>query len=158
MGKIEDVTNTVLRALNAKTRTSNDRLVVQKKVYLLQSLGTNLNYFFGWYEHGPFSSALDDFLVTEFSFGGSGNGLQLNDSARANVEKVNSLADKNDTPYGNTRWYEMLASILFIFQNPKSWQVRTDEDVFMAIKRHKSRVDRSVFDFALKTLREEGFC
>ena len=40
----------------------DDRLICQKKIYLLQSLGTNLGYTYNWYVRGPYSPALTTYI------------------------------------------------------------------------------------------------
>lgn len=55
-----DVVIACLNAVGVKPSVSNfqDRLVVQKVVYLLQKLGVNLDFNYGLYVHGPYSPAL----------------------------------------------------------------------------------------------------
>ena len=41
-----------------KRDTIEDRLKLQKTIYLLEEFGLNLGYGFGWYKYGPYSSDL----------------------------------------------------------------------------------------------------
>lgn len=47
--------------------TYDNRLILQKLVYLLQCKGVDLDYSFGWYIRGPYSAALaaDGFFLSE---------------------------------------------------------------------------------------------
>lgn len=46
--------------LPVKLETFDDRLILQKAVYLAQAAGINLGYFYRWYLHGPYCPALAD--------------------------------------------------------------------------------------------------
>ncbi len=145
----------ILHKLFIKNNTFENRSIAQKKVYLLQELGTTLHYFFGWQLHGPFSSAFGDFLADSLDFADIDESMRLTKKTTANIDKVNSLDEKK--PCGTMAWYEMLASILFIFRNADSWAAHTDSEVFKALKKQKPRVDKKVFVAALDALRENGF-
>jgi uncharacterized protein YwgA len=45
--------------------TFEDRLIMQKSIYLAQTGGVNLGYFYHWYLHGPYSPSLtrDEFAI-----------------------------------------------------------------------------------------------
>lgn len=47
--------------------TFQDRLILQKSIYLVQSLGTDLGYHFSWYLKGPYSASLatDGFSIRD---------------------------------------------------------------------------------------------
>jgi uncharacterized protein YwgA len=57
-----DDTGTILymlaKELGLRRDTMEDRLKLQKTVYLLQSCGLNLGYGFSWYRYGPYSQEL----------------------------------------------------------------------------------------------------
>ena len=49
----------VIRDLNCfNLETIQDRILLQKKVYLFQDLGVSLGYGYSWYVHGPYSPDL----------------------------------------------------------------------------------------------------
>lgn len=43
----------------------DDRLILQKAVYLAQAIGVNLGYYYQWYIHGPYSPTLtqDEYAI-----------------------------------------------------------------------------------------------
>lgn len=44
--------------LNFKINSFQDRLIMQKSVYLAQAAGVNLGYYYHWYLYGPYSPSL----------------------------------------------------------------------------------------------------
>ena len=51
--------------LSFQVETFEDRLIMQKAIYLAQAAGVNLGYFYHWYLHGPYSPSLtrDEFAI-----------------------------------------------------------------------------------------------
>ena len=45
-----------------KLETFTDRLIAQKAIYLAQTVGADLGYFYGWYLRGPYCPALTEDL------------------------------------------------------------------------------------------------
>ena len=64
-----------------------------KKIYLLQSLGTDLGYTYNWYVHGPFSPSLANYINDNLEVLASidFSGYNLSMSAQNNIDKVNAL-------------------------------------------------------------------
>ncbi len=50
----------IAKELNLFRSTIEDRIKLQKTIYLLQSCGFNLGYGFSWYKYGPYSQELAD--------------------------------------------------------------------------------------------------
>lgn len=96
-------------------RTFDDRLMMQKMVYLLQEAGVNIGHYgFDWYKHGPYSQALLDDMYMEDKV----ESIEINYSAEAE-ECINKLkvmfGDKDaESVYGIRNWTECLASIHFL--------------------------------------------
>ena len=64
MNNIDIANGIVFQRLAISKDSFDDRLICQKKIYLLQSLGTNLGYTYNWYVRGPYSPALTTYLYT----------------------------------------------------------------------------------------------
>src|SRR3989338_7845178 len=79
------------------------RLILQKKVYLLQEAGLNLGYDFKLYIHGPYSSAL------------AADGYKMNMKDNISEDKVDDVAfDKlkslEEGHFNDAFWFELLAT------------------------------------------------
>ena len=93
-----------------------DRLVLQKTVYLAQVAGCDLGYFYGWYLHGPYCSALakDMFAVVEDpeSLDELGNRWVLDDESRKQLQRLQTLTRPGDP--GLAQRLELLASVHYL--------------------------------------------
>ena len=54
MTNIDIANGLVFQALGVSKDAFDDRLLTQKKVFLLQELGVNLGYAYNWYVRGPY--------------------------------------------------------------------------------------------------------
>ena len=76
-------------------RSFNDRLIIQKAVYLIQKAGLDLGYNFRWYLRGPYSSALtrDAFaLAAELQHGETEHqGWRLDKSSKSRLGGLRKL-------------------------------------------------------------------
>ena len=97
--------------------TFDDRLVVQKAVYLLQAAGLPLGYFFSWYLRGPycrslasdmFESALDQLIPEAIH-----EHYELPPRVLQKLEPVRKLIE-NRTKGDLASWLELLASIHYL--------------------------------------------
>lgn len=95
MNSIDVANGMIFQEMKIGKETFEKRLVCQKKIYLLQGLGTDLGYNYNWYVRGPYSPSLTNYVynnldilsVSDFS------PYQLSQSAKSNIEKVNSLVE-----------------------------------------------------------------
>ncbi len=90
----------LILALNAvdvplRLRSFDQRLIVQKAVYLIQKAGLDLGYNFTWYLRGPYSSALtrDAFaLAAELQSGETEHqGWRLDKSSKSRLDGLQGL-------------------------------------------------------------------
>jgi len=93
-----------------------DRLVLQKAVYLVQAAGCELGYFYGWYLHGPYCSALakDVFAVVEDpeSLDELGDRWVLDDESLKQLQRLQALIPVNRANL--PRHLELLASVHYL--------------------------------------------
>lgn len=98
----------------------DDRMLIQKAVYLLQEKGADLGYRHSWYLKGPYSTNLtqDYFAVNEAIKDGTLDGQRkLNPDFATKVRTAaqvlkKPVAVKLDKP----SWYELLASIHYLLK------------------------------------------
>ena len=92
----------------------DDRLKMQKMVYLLQEEGVNIGHYgFDWYKHGPYSQVLLDDMYKE-----DGNAcikLNYTSDAESRIERLKDIFNDSEAQeiYGMKNWTECLASIHF---------------------------------------------
>ena len=93
----------------------DDRLRLQKIVYLLWGHGIYLGYGFNWYVHGPYSPKLaDDGYAIDDDIFERGRAITLNDETRV-IESLNKFKDVVGEENLNNRLYlEILASLHYI--------------------------------------------
>jgi len=101
---------------NSSFNTLSERIIIQKKIYLLQRFGLDLGYSFDWYHYGPYSSALSKDV---FNMGPvDSSSIELTESQGTSLVRFsNFLGDeKNDL-----RFLELSGSLVFIKEkNPFS--------------------------------------
>jgi uncharacterized protein YwgA len=136
----------------------DDRLALQKKVYLLQELGLNLGNSYGWYLRGPYSRdvANDGFYlekvqneITELE--------ELSEQERVAVGTFNSLIEEAKTGLGKNDLYclELLASLHFVlkygYPKPPSKQL-----AIFQLTYQKTKFDVKDGEVAMKLLEKYG--
>lgn len=110
-----------IRDLNCFTlETINDRILLQKKVYLAQDIGLPLGYGYSWYIHGPYST---DLTAVAYQIIPEGDTSIENQSLRepyaSMIKRVNSLEnviDEQKLSIGVVQWYELIASIAYWYK------------------------------------------
>lgn len=119
--------------------TFQQRLLIQKKVYLAQLTGLDLGYRFGWYLRGPYCRSLtsDVFLLNEQIKSGEDEykNSALLQSTSKQLERATGIWAKSPSEIGDDDWLELLASLHFlkhIAYWPKGGK-REFADVFKAL-------------------------
>ena len=105
----------------------DDRLILQKLVYILQCKGVAFDYFFGWYIRGPYSSALaaDGYFIGEEKHHKEAGISSIEESI---VKRTKDLLGGSIT---DSKKMEIIASLLFLKQKNMSLD---DSGVIMALK------------------------
>lgn len=97
--------------------TINDRILLQKKIFLAQDIGLPLGYGYSWYIHGPYSTDLTAVAYQVIPEGfDSIEKNSFKPPYAAMISKVNALEDeieKNGLQIGVVQWYELIASIAY---------------------------------------------
>lgn len=114
----------------------NQRMEMQKAVYLLQDMGVPVgDYGFRWYQHGPYSQRLHDDMHYE-----SGRECRALTLSREYAERINQLHDvihaEEGEKYSVSNWVECLASIHYLRENLLSFNA-SEEEVVQELERRK---------------------
>ncbi|MFO8013439.1 MAG: hypothetical protein R6X20_09055 [Phycisphaerae bacterium] len=96
----------------------DDRLVLQKAIYLAQASGLKLGYYFQWYLRGPYCSDLasDGFAIaaeTAEQEVDQSSSWKLDDCSRQRLQAVRPLVG-GGSGTELARWLELLASVHFL--------------------------------------------
>lgn len=117
--------------------TINDRILLQKKIFLAQDLGLPLGYGYSWYIHGPYSTDLTSVAYQIIPEGfDSIEKNSFKEPYATMISKVNALEEEifqKGLQISVVQWYELLASIAY-------WNNRgynTEEEVVAKIKETK---------------------
>lgn len=94
----------------------NDRLEMQKMVYLLQNLGVSIgDYNFLWYKHGPYSQVLQNDILNISST--ENIDIQFSIDAKRTINLLKRHINTSGLNYTQYDWLECLGSILYIKDN-----------------------------------------
>ena len=149
MTNIDIANGLIFQALNIEKDTFDDRLLSQKKIFLLQELGVNIGYSYNWYIRGPYSPDLTTYIfnnldmLKEQDF----SDYKFTDTVKGKIDSINGLAVKKPKTLTVTSWYELLASVLYIY---RKWG---KENVYESLIQHKPQYTKEQFDAAVKELK-----
>lgn len=141
--------------LNLRTESYDDRLISQKKVYLLQEMGINTNFRFFMRKGAPFSWDLANYLYLkyellkpDFKKEAEKKNIHLKDNAVQVVAAMNDLAEQRPEKTSTTYWYEILTATHFI---RKYWK---PESLYSAVRRSLPGITRNQFQAAEEALKK----
>lgn len=160
MNNIDIANGMVFQKLSISKDSFDERLICQKKIYLLQSLGTNLGYTYNWYVRGPYSPALTTYIYANLDVLASNDfsDYKLAEMAERNIQCVNGLEKKIRSDFTTASWYELLASLLFIYNNKESWKIDEQEcSLFSTLIKFKPQFNEEQCQYAFGVLKEYGF-
>lgn len=148
MKNIDIANGLIFQALDVSKDTFEDRLIGQKKIFLLQEMGVNIGYDYNWYVRGPYSPSLTNYIyhnldmLKEQDF----SKYTLQNNVQEKIDNINSLDKKKPESLSVPSWYELLASVLYIC---KKWEER---DAFDCLKKYKPQYTQGQFDAAKTAL------
>jgi hypothetical protein len=141
------------------TRFEN-RLLVQKVVYLLQNRGVELGYPYRWYLHGPYSSRVANDLfclarmdedeaqeLKKYTFGGK---------TKAIIAQIKDLLAPGEPLKERAKRVELLASVLFLVRTGQAGGSEQDRLVEI-LEANDKRFDASQVHEAVVSLRGSGY-
>lgn len=90
-----------------------DRLEMQKAVYLLQNMGISVgDYRFMWYKHGPYSQTLQNDILTLQNT--SNVNIAFSTDAKKAISALKTAIFKEGIEYNMCQWIECLGSLQYI--------------------------------------------
>lgn len=163
MNNIDIARGLVFQKLGISKESFDDRLKSQKKVYLLQSLGTNLGYDYNWYIHGPYSPTLTDDIYNNIDVLSSADFSQykIKETVAENINLVNRLTEEQHDKLTDASWYELLASLLYIARNKESWKISSgqnqEQEIFQKLLEYKPQYNEKQCKNAFQVLCDNQF-
>ena len=135
-------------------KSLDDRILLQKKIYLAQDFGLPLGYGFGWYIHGPYSPDLTQAAFTIIPEGFDAvQERRFTPKYQGIVSCVNSLeaeAERRCVRLAPVAWYELLASVAYWTQRG----VTTEKDMVDTLRKYKPQFDEGEVYAAYKAYQE----
>jgi uncharacterized protein YwgA len=139
--------------------TFQDRLIMQKAIYLVQAKGINFGYFYHWYLHGPYSSSLtrDEFAIT---MGISADldeseGWKLDDKSSQRLNNIRDLFKESGRDK-LAKKLELLASVHFLIDRKQVSRADT-KPITEILERFNKKFSEENVKRALEELRRYGF-
>lgn len=134
----------------------DDRLEMQKMIYLLQNLGINVgNYSYLWYKHGPYSQTLQNDILSLKNFTSySIQNIYFSDYAKNVIERLKNAFFKEGLQYNEAMWIECLGSLFYIRESllPSD---SNDNTIIKELKKRKPHLKNDNDNkLALQTLKE----
>ena len=130
-----------------------DRLEMQKTVYLLQNMGISVgDYKFMWYKHGPYSQILQNDILILQSVGDIN--IDFSADAKREIRTLKNAVFKEGLEYNLSQWVECLGSLQYIKESllPSSAEEGT---VLNELKNRKPYLNNDNDNkIALQTLKE----
>lgn len=144
--------------LPARLSSFDDRLILQKAVYLAQAAGVDLGYFFHWYLRGPYSPSLtrDAFAMASEINGGldDSDGWKFDETSIERLARLKPLIREAQPPQLAAR-LELLASVLFLLLN-KRCQPGDNAGLREVLLRYGKQFTQEEIDDAVEKLRQYG--
>ena len=108
----------VLRELEIKQQMESfdERLSVQKSIYLAQASGVDLGHYFNWYLRGPYAPSLTQDVfdaVQNYDMAAMSQGWILDEKTRSKLSKLRQGFEPPES-LSKPSWLELLASVHFL--------------------------------------------
>jgi uncharacterized protein YwgA len=141
-------------------KTFNERLILQKSVYLLQSAGIHMGFRFRWYLRGPYSPDITAGafgVVNEGEYGEQElRGWKLDDESSARARNLQPLLRREGESNAElARRLELLASTLFLCKTEQG-RPSDPEGISKILKQNDKDFSTSEVKAAVKELRAHG--
>ena len=142
--------------LEFKIDTFEDRLILQKAVYLAQAAGVHLGYYYQWYLHGPYSPSLtrDEYDIAEELARDmdDSKSWNLDADSLSTLKRLQSLVPERQK---RRRKLELLASVHFLIER-KQVQGRDVGQLSDILRRYNKDFSQDEIQQAMEELDEYG--
>jgi hypothetical protein len=159
VNQIQVGTFLVLRELGIghEMETFEDRLSVQKAIYLAQAKGVGLGYFFRWYLRGPYARTLTQDVFEALQFYKIDKELEGHRLDATTRDRLANLLPhlKPPTELPQWSWLELLASLHFLFDT-KQAAGRDSESLRRQLEGFEKPYTTEQVTHALDTLHKSG--
>ena len=137
-----------------KIESFQDRLIMQKAIYLAQAAGIQLGYFYHWYLHGPYSSSLtrDEYAIALDADMDESKGWKLDNVSLQKLEKIRTLFSESERDK-LARKLELLASVHFLIDQKKVSKIDSDK-ITETLKRFNKPFNKQEVVEAIEELKE----
>ena len=135
--------------------TFDNRLVLQKAVYLAQQADIPLGYHYSWYLRGPYSPALTSDAYANINCG-TPDDWGIGDEIKAKIQKIKSFISSLLESENPPREFENLASVLFIIKTKQAAESETAAIVKKMLEAGK-QIDESGVQSTIEKLKKNGF-
>lgn len=139
--------------LEFKIDTFEDRLILQKAIYLAQAGGVHLGYYYQWYLHGPYSPSLtrDEYAVAEALARGmdDSKSWKLDEPSQKRLQELRSIIPEDRSQ--RARNLELLASVHFLIDREQV-RGRNVDQITNTLNQYKKGVSRGEVQEALEEL------
>lgn len=154
MTNIDVANGMVFQALGVKKDSFDNRIISQKKIFLLQEMGIDIGYSYNWYIRGPYSPDLTTYIYDNLDMlkDHDFSAYKLSDTAKAAIDAINGLEEAKPQTLSVVSWYELLASVLYII---RKWN---KENPYESLIKYKPKYTKTDYDAAMTQLRMIGCC
>ena len=151
MTNIDVANGMVFQALGVKKDSFDNRIISQKKIFLLQEMGIEIGYSYNWYIRGPYSPDLTTYIYDNLDMlkDHDFSAYKLSDTAKAAIDAINGLEEAKPQTLSVVSWYELLASII------RKWN---KENPYESLIKYKPKYTKTDYDAAMTQLRMIGCC
>jgi hypothetical protein len=133
----------------------DERLALQKSIYLAQQMGVPLGYQFSWYLRGPYSKDLTSDAYACFE-AETPQGWDIGSGIKAKLDRFRPFIDSVKRKSNPVRELEKLASVLFVVKTGQASENDTAR-ITARMQAAGKDFDQGEVDGALQTLRRNGF-
>ena len=141
-----------------KVKTFQDRLIMQKAVYIAQAKGVNLGYFYHWYIYGPYSPSLtrDEFAIAADIAADldDSRGWKLDEKSSQRLKEIRTIFSGPDRDALATK-LELLASVHFLIDRKQVSKIDTRQ-ITTTLKRYNKDFSEHDVEGALEELQDYG--
>jgi len=143
--------------LPLKMDSFEDRLVLQKAIYLAQAKGVRLGYYFGWYLRGPYCPALAsngfDIVAERRLEEDPLKGWKLDEESVNRLRELAPLVQQSDQK-DRPRWLELLASVHFLIERGRV--ECSPKRIASVLRSHGKDFSEKEVERAIQELRKHG--
>ena len=156
MDRVDIAKGLLLKELNCSMDTLDDRIIIQKKFYMLQEMGIDFGYSFIWNVYGPYSSGLTTYIYKLYDFKDEEalNSCRLTGDSREKCRVINELANDEKLGLSARPLYELLGSLLFWKKNANIDESVTD--ICKKVNKYKPQFPMDICKVGYQLLEEKG--